>query len=178
MELKERIAQMVESIRQAELRCIERATAMTAFHEGWKRELEEKLSKLQAYSTIRQVSDFLYADQPLGGFTAQKFIGEFDQLILAEMRQETAGWEFVSYDDDYGPAAESVRKHARVKDPAGVVHEFRYGNNGANGMGSEFRSFGAPPSGMAMKVISTEMLRRKLAGESFPLFAGVCTARA
>ena len=174
MQLIERIEQ---TIRTAELACIERATAMTAFHDQWKRELEGKVAALSTCSTVGQLSRFLYANQSLGGFAAQKFITEVDQLVYEEMKKEVDGWEFVSYDDSYGPAAESVRKTVVVKDPGGVVHRFQYGNNGANGMGSEFRSFGTPPTGVALKVIATEMLRRKLAGEEFPLFAAVCTAR-
>ena len=151
---------------------------MTAFHEEWKHKLEGKLAKLVACETVREISDFLYTNQSLGGFAAQKFISEIDQLVYEEMRQEIADWEFISYEDSYGPAAESVRKYAKVKDPKGIIHEFQYGNNGASGMGSEFRSFGTPPSGMAIKVIATEIMRRKLAGESTPAFVGVCTARA
>ena len=81
---------------------------MTAFHEQWRQDLETKLSMLTACSTVRDLSSFLYSNQSLGGFAAQKFISEVDQLVYEEMKQEVAGWEFVSYEDD------ERTMHARV----------------------------------------------------------------
>jgi hypothetical protein len=175
--LQNKIEEIVKVLEERELAAIEAATGIQYLHEELKKKLYEKLAKLRQCQTLEEVSKFLYANQSLGWFAAQRFIDEIDKLILEELRRETKGWEFISFEETYGPAAESVIKAAKVKDPEGVVHEFRYGNNGANGMGSEFRSFGTPPDGLALKVIRAEMLRRKLAGETFPLFYAVRTAR-
>lgn len=160
MDLKARIEEMIVVIREAELRHIEAATAMIPYHEEWKREMEVKLARLRACETAQQVSNFLYKHHDLGA--TRKFIFEFDLLVYAEMQIEVAGWEFISFEKHYGTAAEQVRKNLVVKDPQGKLHKFEWGNSGANGMRSEFQNYGTPPTGMPLKVLNTEMMRRMI----------------